>query len=300
MTAIDIGVCTFRREHITKTLCSLAALKLKPGWQVRVIVADNDEHPSAKDHIETAAKDYKLNLTYVHAPARNISIARNACLRTATAPYLAFIDDDEIVTSEWLITLMDKLDGSKADVVLGPVQALYAEHHPIWMKKGNFHATQPVWVNGKIITGYSCNVLMRWAGSKWQNLRFLEELGNSGGEDTVFFATAHKTGAVIEFAPNALAIEAVTDQRASRMWLLKRAFRSGQTHGYILLEKSREHHALHAFYVLRAALKADICFLVALSMFWYPKKFYFWLQRGTLHTGVVARLLGQKELKQYG
>ena len=93
MHNIDIAVCTFRREHIVDTLRSIAQLELPADTTIRIIVADNDDIPSARECIERAAREFGLNLTYVRAPARNISIARNACLDAATAPFLAFIDD---------------------------------------------------------------------------------------------------------------------------------------------------------------------------------------------------------------
>ena len=43
---IDICMCTFRRPHIAETLRSLSTLELKPEWELRVIVADNDETPT--------------------------------------------------------------------------------------------------------------------------------------------------------------------------------------------------------------------------------------------------------------
>jgi glycosyltransferase involved in cell wall biosynthesis len=52
-------------------------------------------------------------------------VARNACLDAATAPLVAFIDDDQVASPEWLVALVGTLESSNADVVLGPVQAVY-------------------------------------------------------------------------------------------------------------------------------------------------------------------------------
>ncbi|MBZ9922615.1 glycosyltransferase family 2 protein, partial [Mesorhizobium sp. BR1-1-7] len=40
---IDIGVCTFRRPELADTLRSLDAMDRPAGFDVRVIVADNDD-----------------------------------------------------------------------------------------------------------------------------------------------------------------------------------------------------------------------------------------------------------------
>src|SRR5262249_43890547 len=80
---IDICVCTYRRAQVVETLRSLGRLDREPDWAIRVIVVDNDETPSAFELAEATAREMALTLTYVHAPARNISIARNAGLNAA-------------------------------------------------------------------------------------------------------------------------------------------------------------------------------------------------------------------------
>lgn len=158
---IDICVCTFRRPHLAETLQSLSQLALRPDWNLRVIVADNDETPSAENLAVTTAQQYGLKLIYVHAPARNISVARNACLDAAQASLVAFVDDDEVVTPGWLEALVAEQEKSQADVVLGQVQSTYDPKCPAWMREGDFHTPKPSWVNGQIITGYTCNVLFQ-------------------------------------------------------------------------------------------------------------------------------------------
>ena len=54
---IEVLVCTFRRPHLCSTLESLAAQALPPGLSIGVIVADNDDTPSAKDAVEAMAEE---------------------------------------------------------------------------------------------------------------------------------------------------------------------------------------------------------------------------------------------------
>ena len=46
--SIDIGVCTFRRPELADTLRSLAAMNMPAGFGIGVIVADNDDEPTAE------------------------------------------------------------------------------------------------------------------------------------------------------------------------------------------------------------------------------------------------------------
>jgi succinoglycan biosynthesis protein ExoM len=62
---IDICICTFRRAHVADTLHSIFRLTVKPNWIIRIIVADNDETPSARDIVEATARDCSLSVTYL-------------------------------------------------------------------------------------------------------------------------------------------------------------------------------------------------------------------------------------------
>ena len=188
---------------------------------------------------------------------------------------------------EWLGALVRTLKTSNADVVLGPVQAVYRPDCSGWMRDGDFHSTKPVWVAGEIITGYTCNVLFRRAAPALNGRRFRLDLG-AGGEDTIFFSAAHRAGGKIDYAANALVTEAVAVDRANLAWLLRRRFRVGQTHGLLLLEdgKSRMKN------ISVASAKAGICLAAAcFNIIGPPERRLYWLLRGAMHGGVVCRLL---------
>ncbi len=296
---IDIGICTFRRDHIATTLRSLARLALPVGRRIRVIVADNDVNPSARALVTKVAQDNGLDLTYIHAPANNISVARNACLDAATAPLLAFIDDDETVAPSWLQALLDAMEHGRADVVFGPVRALYGADCPEWLRRGDYGTTQPVQTGHGILTGYAGNVLLRRSAPALQQLRFRHELGQTGGEDTLFFAAVSAAGGQLGYAPDAVAMEATAPERYSLAWLIKRRFRYGQTHGLLLLETTAQTPGLRVKAVLLAAAKMLYCFGAALASLLHQDRRIFWILRGAMHAGVTARLLGQAPLQLY-
>jgi succinoglycan biosynthesis protein ExoM len=297
---IDICVCTFRRVHIADTLRSVARIDRQSGWNIHVIVADNDEEPSAQDLVEFTAKETGLSLTYIHAPACNISIARNACLDASTAPFMAFIDDDELVTEGWLESLVSKMESSGADVVLGQVRAIYGPDTPDWVRQGDFHSNEPVRTGGKIVTGASNNVLIRKSSPSVNGKRFRKDFGKTGGEDTVYFSEIYKAGGLIEYAPQAIVTEIVPPNRASFIWLLKRRFRFGQTHARLLLNGPGNAIVIRAKNILIADAKGGFCLAMALLNIFRLPRMIFWVLRGALHVGVIFHLLGKKELELYG
>lgn len=293
---IDIAVCTFRREALSETLASLARLIVPPGVRLGVIVADNDIEPSARARVEACRPALSMDVQYVHCPAGNISIARNACLDQSTADYLAFVDDDETVEPQWLDRLLAEAEKAGADVVLGPVRALYAPDAPDWMRRGDFHSTHPVWVNGEIRTGYTCNALLRLAAPSITGRRFDRALGRSGGEDTDFFTQVHAAGGRIAFAGDAFVNEPVPPARAKFGWLARRRLRMGQTHGRLLAGRNVRRPGAATL----AAAKCAFCLAAAASLAPLPVRRNRFLLRGLLHAGVIGGLFGARAIEPYG
>jgi succinoglycan biosynthesis protein ExoM len=295
-TSVDVGVCTYRRPSLAETLASLARQQLPDGCTLRVIVADNDREPSAEPVVR-AAGEQGLNVLYVHAPEHNISIARNACLDAAAAEWFAFIDDDETASPTWIAELLAEATRGGWDAVLGPVKAIYGEDAPSWQAAGDFHSTLPVKVGGRILKGYACNVLMRRAAVAERGLRFDLSLGRQGGEDDAFFYALTDAGGAIGFAPDAWTYEPVPAARTRLPWLIKRSFRSGQSHGARLSQRGRGVGRLAQIGL--AAAKSGACLAGAAASAPSAKHRTRWLLRGALHAGAVARLAGVQELELY-
>ncbi len=296
---VDIGICTFRRPQLEQTLRSLSSLRLPPGVTVRIVVADNDSSPSARTLVYAMAAGLPFEIRYVHCPASNISLARNACLEAASGDFLIFMDDDqEVVSDGWLTEMLAAADASGADVVLGPVLAVYGEGAPRWMREGDFHSTFPVLIDGEIRTGYSGNTLLRLSSPAVAGRRFSLPLGRSGGEDTDYFTRLYRAGGRIAYAPRAAAREPVPASRAGFAWLAKRRFRSGQTHGR--LAGDGQPPAAIVRQLLLTAAKAGYCLGAAAITAPFTERRNRYALRGVLHAGAAVGLLGMREIRQYG
>lgn len=290
---VDICICTFRRPSLELTLASVAAQVLPAGVRMRVIVADNDDMPSRRAQITAAAAALGLELTYVHAPARNISVARNACLDAADAGWIAFIDDDEVASPEWLGSLLAAR--AEHDIVFGVSQARYPDPAtPGWVKRGDFHSNR-IAGNDAAWNGYTANVLIDRSLVTAHGLRFAVELGQTGGEDTMFFFDAYRAGARFGYAPAAIVHEDTPIARARLRWLALRRFRSGQIHHLLLRRQGGSRLATLPV----ATAKALACFAQgALNLPW-PSRAAAAVLRGMLHMGVVASILGRAPYREY-
>ena len=294
MTAetIDVCVCTFRRASLTRTLDSVASQVLPAGVKIRVIVADNDITDIAREMIETHAQSLGLVLRYIHAPERNISIARNACLDAADSDWIVFIDDDEVAMSNWVASLREQRGSNH--IIFGVSQALYCDPAmPKWIVEGDFHSNR-IAGNDASWNGYTANVMIDRRFVESNSLRFAVELGQIGGEDTMFFFEAHRAGARFGYACGAIVQEETPLTRANFRWLVLRRYRAGQVH-YMIMRRERRGWLT----AVAAAVKALICASVAIMSLPWRKLSVRNALRAILHVGVVASAMGLDAYREY-
>jgi succinoglycan biosynthesis protein ExoM len=292
-----IGVCTFRRPALARTLASLEA-QTAPGGPPTILVADNDDAPSAGALVEDFARTSRNDVIYTHAPARNISIARNAVLAAArerSLRFLAFIDDDEVAPPDWYRNLLATLGDQKADAAVGPVRAIYSEDAPAWLGRARSHDTNPeTGADGRPLAGHSCNVLIDLDAAAFEGLSFSLDRGRTGGEDTAFFHAALRRGARLAVAPDAEVTEDVPPGRATLGWLLLRRYRMGQTHGSLLAEDAGRARR-------GSVAAAKLCWCAGSALLTLPlaERRNAALIRGALHAGVVAEAAGLRRIAPY-
>ncbi len=288
---LDVCICTYRRASIEDTLRSIKQQALPHGWRTRVVIADNDATPRRQDELERLSEALMLDMLYIHAPERNISRARNACLAHARSRWIALIDDDEVARPDWLARLLDAR--GPAHCVFGVAKAIYDRATPGWMVKGDFHS-HTISAREAQSNGSTCNVMLDRKFIEDNGLRFREDLGRVGGEDTMFFNDMARCGAVFHFVPEAIVEEQVVPARATIRWLALRRYRSGQIH-FLLLRRENRHRLIIA---AGALAKVVYCGLAALLSFNKVDRAARTL-RGSLHLGVLASSVGAGLYEEY-
>lgn len=290
---IDVCLCTFRRDSVTDAIASIAAQDLPSGVSLRIIVADNDHAPSAAARIAACADEIAIPLEYIHAPACNIAVARNACLGAARGDWVAFMDDDEVARRDWLRNALCKARETGADIAFGPALARYPIGTPDWIRDNDFHTNRPVERHGKVETGHTCNVLMRFSGTPIAATRFDIGLGRSGGEDTDFFFRLHQAGMKMTICEDAVVEENVEARRLRLSWLIERRFAEG-THYAASAPGSRAWRS--GFSVVKALYSA-----IRAAVFpWNRSAAAFWFLRAVFHSGIVVGGVARPYRAAYG
>ena len=232
---VCVGICTFQRPELLRRLLEgLTNLQTtsaggKLAFTLSAAVVDNDAAGSAHAVVKSFLANGALPISYEIEVERNFARVRNRVVALAKGDFLAFIDDDEVPTPEWMLNLLATQARFDVDGVLGPVRPYFEVDPPAWITRGKL-CERPVHPTGMTLgwtqtrTG---NALLRSGIFRERNLRF-DPAFAIGGEDVDFFKRAIGTGCRFVWCEEAPAYELVPAARLRKSYFLKRALLQGQ------------------------------------------------------------------------
>lgn len=238
MPAVVIAILTYRRpDDLAAAIPAVLAEAATVTPAASILVVDNDPDGGAA---AIADEFVGRGVRYAHEPVPGIAAARNRALDSVDDDcVLIFIDDDEHPCAGWLTALLGTYQATGAGAVAGPVLSEFATDPDAWVAAGRFfdrrrHAT------GTALTAAATNNLLLDLGRLAPlRLRFDEAFGLTGGSDNLFTRQLVRAGIGMVWCDEAIVIDRVPASRVQRSWVLKRAFRSGNTTVRVSLTMSR-------------------------------------------------------------
>jgi hypothetical protein len=199
------------------------------GLSLELVIADNDQVPSARPIADRLGAEAPFPVIYVHEPKAGVANVRNAALGAARGDLIAFLDDDEEAPEGWLAALLAAQARFGADVVFGPVRArapaevvrhrAYLEH--FFSRHGPAEA-------GLIADYHGCgDSLVRRAALPHPHRPFSAIRNRTGGEDDLLFGAMQAAGARFAWAPEAWVWEDPAPERLNLGYTILRAFAYG-------------------------------------------------------------------------
>lgn len=227
---VTIAVPTYRRPDELRTLLPLLlaqARETNDRYVTEVLVVDNDPEGSGAAAVGQLAAP---ELRYVTEPTPGIAAVRNRALdEAAGSTLLAFIDDDERPSRQWLAALIATWEATGAAAVTGRVVAEYAGELDPWVRAGQFFARPRFPTGTSIDVAATGNLLLDLDQIRRLGIRFSAELGLAGGEDNLFSRSLARAGGRLVWCDESVAVDAVPLHRMTRAWLLTRAWSHGNT-----------------------------------------------------------------------
>jgi len=226
---ISVCICTFKRQELLERLLQKLGGQQTGGlFTYSIVVADNDASRSAEPVISKAAALSVVPIAYCVEPRQNIALARNQVVSHAEGDCIAFIDDDEWPSDDWLLQLFETMVKFDVSGVLGPVKPSYECPPPAWMIRGRFFERP----------SYPTGHQMHWSETRTGNVLFRKDIlapnesafreeFDTGAEDVDFFRRMASRGCVFVWCDEAIVYESVPAARCNRTYLLRRALLRG-------------------------------------------------------------------------
>lgn len=213
---VSLVICTRDRpDRLRRCLESVAALTFQPA---EIIIVDNGVR---REETRRATEQFE-KVRYIVEPIPGLSRARNAGVRAASSPLVAFTDDDIVLGRDWLFHLLNALRDPRVAAASGLVfpaelrtEAQVAFEHrfggfhqgyeprsygPEFLRRAG-HKAAPVW---RICAGG--NMIVRRAAFDSVGL-FDESLGAGAAgcsEDSEFWYRILANGGTCGYAPAAV------------------------------------------------------------------------------------------------
>ena len=224
---------------IAEALESLLRQSLPPE-QYEIIVVNN----GSTDRTAEIADDFRLRypdrIRVVEEPLPGLSRARNAGVRAARAPVIAFLDDDARAGPGWLEALGPAFADAQVAAAGGPIELTWTCPRPPW-----WTPELDYFVQGRCDYGarprhlqfpqvlYGSNLAVRRAVFAELGL-FRESLGRAGpnlisGEEVELELRIYRAGFAVAYQPAAVVTHLAVARRATPQYLRHLAWWAGRS-----------------------------------------------------------------------
>lgn len=229
---ITVVVCTYNRYDVLPDAIASLAIQNLAEDAIELIVVDNSSDKKGQEafwsDFDAARKPRVL-----FEPVPGLSRARNRGVREATAPIVAFIDDDAIAAAQWCEALVSTFAGhAEAGIAGGPVRPIWPAAEPKWLhpwQRGFYtiidHGPdERALVGGEYLAGtniaFRRDALLEAGG-------FDESLGRTGAvllsnEELATTSRLHERGLDSWYNPQAEVLHRVHADRVDPSWLRRR------------------------------------------------------------------------------
>lgn len=302
--SLFVTICTLDRAQMLKNcLDSLTALVVPSGFSLNVVVIENDSEPRSRNIVDSVASESAINILYEQEPQRGIPFARNRALEVSLkhgADWIAFIDDDETVRTDWLANFSKTLRTFDGDVFTGPVNETFETPAPHW----RVHLRPNYRPSGSVIQTASTNntfMTAKLADADGYGLRFDTRL--NVGEDVDYFRRAREKGAKIVWISELVIEEFIPASRVKfTRWASRELNASiSASHSWVLrrgLYSSLKRYIPKI--LVRFASGVGMLILGVFSFFLRPKNNNFLFRDGILKTlQATGFILGLLRMRQF-
>jgi succinoglycan biosynthesis protein ExoM len=235
---VSIVIPTLNRaKPLRRALESLNGQLIPKDIEIEIIVVDNSAEQTAQPVVDEAKTQISAKITYVSETVAGIANARNAGVAAASGAWIAFLDDDEEASPQWIAEHIATLRHTSADASFGPVEAR-ADNGVLSPAFRDFFSRQISRENGSEITSLAAflgtnNSVFNRASCFDRDEIFDRSLNDVGGEDSLLLKQLVDARKTFAWSSKANVTEWVPDKRVNWNYVRRRRFLSGQIRTFV-------------------------------------------------------------------
>ena len=126
---LSVIICTYNRARLLDACLQRILPQLKQTENVELIVVDNN----SSDHTAEVVDRTWVQCKYILEVKQGLSHARNRGLKESSGRFVAYLDDDALVSETWLQAVLNHLDDELVDAIGGPVIPHFEVQPPEWL-----------------------------------------------------------------------------------------------------------------------------------------------------------------------
>ncbi len=236
-TRVAVYVGTYKRNEPLRLLLESvvrAADEVRERATVAMIVVDDNPDGAARPVVEAFENRFEGGVHYRHVGKGNISLVRNTGLDAGLelGDWIAMTDDDCEVNPLWLAAFLDVQQRTGADALTASCKLRVPPGSASWLTDEPFlddgQIDEADGTEMKIAATNNSMISSSWLRAH-PDIRFEPELGVLGGEDMVFYGTAHRAGLQIRFAADGFVYGNESAQRSTFKYRVRSSYWLGNT-----------------------------------------------------------------------
>jgi glycosyltransferase involved in cell wall biosynthesis len=246
----SVVICTYKRAHFLEQAIASVFAQNYPKDKYEIIIIDNDSPDDTEEVIRRCAARSPAAFSSYLEKRNGISFCRNLGVEKSRHEFVAFLDDDETASQDWLATFNAVINEHHALVVCGRVERAFEPD-----------LVPPQWFNSQYLKGFfSLNYRARGRNEKVFRIRYPDyfgtgnsayakrlfahfggfdvRLGRDGktlrsGEDTYFNWVLDRNNIPTYYSDEAYINHFVETSRLTKSYLRRKCYWSGVTNALI-------------------------------------------------------------------
>jgi Glycosyltransferases involved in cell wall biogenesis len=206
-TEVDVVIPVYGgASRVTRAVESVLAQDVVA--RVRIHLVDDASPDGAAELLARLAEAHPEVSVLTHPENRGVAAARNAAIRAGSAPFVALLDQDDAWRPSKLRLQLAALE---ADAGLGYVLGHSAFHlepgiaRPTWARAAWFDGPQRAYLPSALVVRRAA----------WERVGPFDETLRAGGDDTDWFARAHRMAVPFAFLDDVVLDRFIHDRNAS-------------------------------------------------------------------------------------